>query len=49
MNQILILDEESNAWKSKESYDDNDNNFMARADHAMSEVVLSDFLHFCQN
>ena len=48
MNQILVLDEESNAWKSKESFDDN-NMFIARYAHAVSEVVVSDFWHFCQN
>ena len=49
MNQILVLDEESNAWKSKESSDDNNNIFIARDSHAMSEVDLSDFWQFCQN
>ena len=49
MNQILVLDEESNAWKYKESYDDNNNIFRARFGHTMSEVVVSDFWKFCQN
>ena len=57
LNQILILDEESNVWKSKEKEDKdqadnndyNDNIFKPRFGHAMSEVDLSEFWQYCQN